>query len=190
MSIYILNIMDLLTDNLGLIIGIASFLFGGGAMYSILRWLVFRNCTKPKIIIEYKHNTKLNPLRKAWELSIYNEKLTGLKGMLCKREEIGCWIEAEFSIGDSQSPWFTYWGYKPPNHTTLKPDSNRFTVELVSKLHNEKGFRLKEPTEFLRTVDYVSAIIVIKTGDDEIVKKLECNISDKGDDLDCECLDC
>jgi len=195
MGTYIQNIINTIMDFfythwVRFAIGIAISLLIIGGRY-MLKWLICKSCIKPKIIIEYEHIRALKPVRWVWKLSIYNEKLTGLKRVNCKREEISCWFEAKFLIGATQSPRFVDWGYNPPNYVTLKPDSNRFEIELVSKLIAEKGFHIKEPSpEYLIIADYADARIVVKTRNEEIIKESKCKIFDKGDDLDCERLDC
>ena len=148
----------------------------------VFRYIVFH---KPKIVIEEEMTIDFDPNRTVWQVSVYNEKLKGLL-QFCKRNELNCWIEADFIVGAeipsiNDRAAVAFWGCTPPNYLNLKPDSNRYNIELINKIRGESGFHIQRPTpDTLMVAEDVLAIVTVRTAKDEIVAKAIYAIYDKG----------
>jgi len=109
---------------------------------AMIRWLICKTIIcKPKITILKLDTIGFNPGRSIWGLRIINEKIRGFQRIFCcKRDTLeDCSIEADFYI-DNQTPKIAIW-----DNFDLKPNSNPYVIELISRMHGEDGFYIKKP---------------------------------------------
>lgn len=151
---------------------------------------------RPNINLDLRKIIRFNPSRTILELRISNKKLRGLWEYVCIRKSINCWLEVGFIVDDgipqlNNTEASADWWDKPP-HRLLESNSGIHEIELISKIHGERGFHIKKPKpETLMIAEDVVAVILIKSGI-EVVKKATWIIFDKGikgQDLDFERLE-
>jgi len=134
----------------------------------MIRWIICKTIIgKPKLAILELDTVGFNPGRSIWGLRIVNYKIRGFpKIFLCKRDTLeDCSVIANFYI-DNQIPKLAIW-----EDFNLKPNSNPYIIELISRTHGEDGFHIKRPDEdtFVSTKNAVVKV-ELKSGID-IVKK-------------------
>lgn len=177
-------IIHLLQENWQIAIGIG--IPGLSGVVAVCRWLICKGYSEPKIMLVGEQTVGFNPTRTVYTISIYNEALKSFgKFIACRRHKVKCWIEAYFIVNDDfvllGDGWSIAIWDSEPNHITLEADSTPYTIELISKLRNEKGFHIKRPTTgTLMTVEDVLAVVLVKTAQDKIIGKGAWAISDTG----------
>lgn len=166
---------------------VGCWLLGSAVFLLIFCSIIHLKYSKPKILIKEKTSIGFNPTRGYLSVLVSNEKMSGIWATVCNRQDIKCWIEVDFIVDDEIPTINNRAACFIAEEMILKPDSISQGIEFASKIPGENGFHLKEPTpETLIAVDECLVEILIKTGQDEIVKRATLAIFDNGNDINIE----